>query len=144
VILPDANLLIYAVNESLPQHEVARAWLEETLSGNESVAMPWICLLAFLRITTRGDIFAHPLAPERAVGYVDEWLQQPFVRSVVAGENHWAVLRNLLAASGMAANLTTDAHVAALALESGATVYSADNDFKRFAGVLHVNPLASA
>ena len=142
MILPDANLLIYAVNESLPQHAVAHTWLEQALSGNETVGMPWVSLLAFLRITTRGDLFAHPLEPERAISYVDEWLQQPFVRPVVAGDNHWAVLRNLLAASGMAANLTTDAHLAALALENGATVYSADNDFKRFAGVLHFNPLA--
>lgn len=143
MILLDANLLIYAVNASLPQHAVARAWLEETLSGNEAVGMPWVSLLAFLRITTRDDIFAHPLTPEQAVGYVDEWLQQPFVRPVVAGDKHWAVLRNLLEVSGLAANLTTDAHLAALALENGATVYSADNDFKRFAGVHHVNPLAS-
>lgn len=142
MILLDANLLIYAVNETLPQHAAARAWLEAALSGNEAVGLPWVSVLAFLRITTRGDIFAHPLAPEQAVGYVDEWLQQPFVQSVVAGAKHWSVLRNLLEVSGLAGNLTSDAHLAALALENGATVYSADNDFKRFAGVRHINPLA--
>ncbi|MGD8331314.1 MAG: type II toxin-antitoxin system VapC family toxin [Acidobacteriota bacterium] len=142
MILLDANLLIYAVNESLPQHRAARAWLEGVLSGNEAVGLPWVCILAFLRITTRSDIFARPLTPEEAVGYVDAWLQQPFVRPLAADDKHWAVLRNLLAVSGLAGNLTSDAHVAALALESGATVFSADNDFKRFAGVRHVNPLA--
>lgn len=142
MILLDANLLIYAVNESLPQHRAARAWLERVLSGNETVGLPWVCILAFLRITTRSDIFARPLAPEDAVSYVDAWLQQPFVHPVAAGGEHWAVLRNLLAVSGLAGNLTSDAHVAALALENGATVFSADNDFKRFAGVRHVNPLA--
>lgn len=142
MILLDANLLIYAVNETLPQHTAARAWLEEALSGNDAVGLPWVSILAFLRITTRADIFPHPLTAEQAMGYVDEWLQQPFVQPVVAGDKHWSVLRNLLEVSGLAGNLTSDAHLAALALENGATVYSADNDFKRFAGVRHINPLA--
>ena len=142
MILVDANLLIYAVNSELPPHRAARAWLETTLSGSEAVGLPWVTILAFLRITTRGDIFANQLAPEQALSYVDSWLEQPFVRPIAPGANHWAILRNLLEASGVAGNLTSDAHLAALAVENGATVFSADNDFKRFAGVLHVNPLS--
>lgn len=142
MILLDANLLIYAVNSDLPPHRKARAWLEATLSENETVGLPWVTILAFLRITTRGDVFAHPLTPERGLAFVDGWLAQPCVRPIAPGENHWAILRNLLEASGLGGNLTSDAHLAALAVENGATVLSADNDFKRFVGVRHVNPLA--
>jgi len=84
-----------------------------------------------------------PLSSEQALAYVDSWLHQPYVAMVGSGEEHWPILRGLLLSSRVAGNLTSDAHVAALALEQGATVYSADNDFKRFAGIKHVDPLSS-
>lgn len=141
MILVDANLLIYAVNRSSAHHRPARRWLEDTLSGTTPVGLPWICLLAFLRITTRPGILAQALMPNDAIGFVDSWLGQPYVDVVTPGSNHWPILRNLLHTSGTSGNLTSDAHVAALAIEYGATVYSADHDFKRFPGVTHVNPL---
>ena len=141
MILIDANLLIYAVNSELPRHPDARDWLERTLSSTEPVGLAWVVILAFLRITTRGDIFERPLSAEQALGYVDEWLGRPFVDPVAPAGKHWEILRNLLHLSGTAGNLTSDAHLAALAMENGATVYSADNDFRRFAGLKHVNPL---
>lgn len=141
MILIDANLLIYSVNLDSPHHGQARGWLEKTLSGSTFVGLPWICLLAFLRITTRPGIFARPLHADEAIGFVASWLDQPFVDSVAPGDGHWPILRNLLRATGTSGNLTSDAHVAALAIERGATVCSADHDFKRFPGVNHVNPL---
>jgi len=141
MILVDANLLLYAVNEDLPQHDGARRWLENVLSGRESVGLPWVVILAFLRLTTNGRVFERPLPVDQAMAYVDEWLSLPVVRPVVPGPGHWLVLRALLEMAGTAGNLTTDAHIAALAIEHGYTIYSADNDFKRFVGVLHVNPL---
>jgi len=141
VILVDANLLIYAVNNELPQHAAARRWLETLLSGREPVGLAWVVILAFLRITTRGDLFEQPLSNEQALGYVDEWLRQPCVKAVAPADKHWGILRNLLHLAGTAGNLTSDAHLAALAIENGAAVYSADNDFKRFAGLKHINPL---
>jgi toxin-antitoxin system PIN domain toxin len=141
VILIDANLLIYAVNLDAHHHQRARGWLEDTLSGATSVGLPWICLLAFLRVTTRPGILARPLRAEQALGFVASWLDQPFVAPVAPGRGHWPILRNLLRWTGTAGNLTSDAHVAALAIEYGAAVYSADHDFKRFPGVDHVNPL---
>ena len=141
MILIDANLLIYAVNLDSHHHRGARRWLEETLSGATSVGLPWICLLAFLRITTRPGILARPLKSDEATSFVESWLSQPFVDPVVPGSGHWPILRNLLRSTGTSGNLTSDAHVAALAIEHGATVYSADHDFNRFAGVDHVNPL---
>lgn len=144
MILVDANLLIYAVNRDLPMHEQARRWLEKTLSGQVVMGIPLVAVLAFLRICTHPRVFARPLAPAAAIAYLDEWLAQPVVRLAVPGPGHWAVLRNLLGQTGMAGNLTTDAHIAAMALEQGYAVYSADNDFRRFPGVRHINPLAGS
>jgi len=142
VILVDANLLIYAVDRDSPHHAPARRWLEETLSGSESVGLPWIAALAFIRITTHPAVMRKPLSAESAIGYVDGWLSQPYVKAIGPGEQHWQILRNLLLVSGSAGNLTSDAHLAALAIEHGATVASADSDFRRFAGVTHLSPLA--
>jgi toxin-antitoxin system PIN domain toxin len=144
VILVDANLLIYAVNADSAHHAAARHWLESNLSTTTEVGFSWIVLLAFLRITTRKGIFASPLTSEEAVAYVDDWLDQPFARVVVPGERHWSILRHLLAATGSAGNLTSDAHLAALAIEQRASVASTDADFRRFRGVEYVNPLEGA
>lgn len=141
MILVDANLLIYAVNQDLPQHQAARAWWESVLSDGISVGIPWVAILAFVRICTNGRVFSNPLPTEAALGYVSEWLEIPTVKAVAPGRNHWPILRNLLVQSGTVGNLTTDAHIAALALEQGYTVCSADNDFKRFSGLRCVNPL---
>jgi hypothetical protein len=142
VILVDANLLIYAVDADAPQHPRARRWLEDTLSGTTRVGLPWLVLLAFLRVTTREGILVRSLTPGQALAYVDSWLAQPNVEPVGPGPTHWRVLRNLLRSTGTAGNLTSDAHLAALAIEYGAGLCSTDNDFKRFPGVDHVNPLA--
>src|SRR5207249_10516207 len=114
--------------------------LEETLSGDNWVGLPWIVILAFIRLTTRSGIVRNPLLPDQALAFVDSWLRQPYVTPVGPGEHHWPILSNLLRASGTAGNLTSDAHVAALALEYGGSVVSADGDFRRFSGVTHVNP----
>jgi uncharacterized protein len=143
VILVDANLLTYAVDADAPHHRKARRWFEDTISGHERVGLPWVVLLAFLRITTREGILQRPLPARAALAYVDEWLSHPNVEPVGPGPRHWLLLRNLLKTTGMAGNLTSDAHLAALAIERGAPVYSTDHDFGRFPGVEHVNPLAA-
>lgn len=139
--LVDANLLIYAVNRDAPHHRTARRWFERAVSDSESIGIAWIVMLAFLRITTRPGILQHPLEQEAAIGYVDEWLALPNVELVVPGDAHWRILSSLLRSSGTLGNLTSDAHLAALALEVGADIYSADYDFQRFQGINHVNPL---
>ena len=141
MILVDANLLIYAVDADSPHHAKARAWLEQTLSGTTRVGLAWVVVLAFLRLTTHPAVMRRPVSVDRALRYVDEWLGQPFVESVGPGENHWPLLRTLLAATGSAGNLTSDAHLAALALENGAEICSTDRDFGRFPGVRQLNPL---
>ena len=141
MILVDANLLIYAIDADAPPHHAARSWLEETLSGTTRIGLALVVLLAFVRITTRSGVFRNPLSPEEALAYVDSWLGQPSVVIASPGDKHWSIFRNLVLATGTAGNLTSDAHLAALAIESGSEVYSADNDFKRFPGVVHINPL---
>lgn len=141
MILPDANLLIYAVNRDAPHHPQARHWLEQTLSGHESVGLAWIVVLAFLRITTHPRVFDRPLAAEQALDYVEGWLSQPYVRPVTPGEKHWLILSRLLRASGSAGNLTSDAHLAAISIEQGGVIHSADHDFRRFDGLEYVNPM---
>ena len=139
--LVDANLLIYAVNSYSPHHERSRQWLESALSGTEPIGLTWGVLLAFLRVTTRRGILERPLTVEDAIAYIDSWLQQPPVELVVPGPNHWSILRTLMTASGTAGNLTSDAHLAAHALEGGWTLVSTDNDFRRFSGLAVLNPV---
>lgn len=141
MILVDANLLIYAVNRDAAQHAAARAWWEEVLSGTTPVGLPWLVLLAFLRLSTNGRVVHSPASTDQALDYVREWLAQPYVTPLNPGESHWLILSRLLVDSGAAGNLTSDAHIAAIAIEHGYVVYSADNDFKRFQGIRHVNPL---
>ncbi|MDP9408755.1 MAG: type II toxin-antitoxin system VapC family toxin [Actinomycetota bacterium] len=139
--LLDVNLLLYAVDASAPGHHRAKEWLEEVLSSGETVALPWVVLLAFVRLTTRAALFAHPLTADEALDIVDGWLALPNTTVVHPGPRHAALLRELLAPFGTAGNLTTDAHLAALAREHGATLCSRDADFSRFPGVRWLDPL---
>lgn len=139
--LIDVNLLIYAYDTEAPSHTAARRWLEQELSGVETIALPWVVLLGFIRITTRRAAFANPFSPAHAPDVVDQWLAQPCTTVIHPTERHPAILRDLIAATGTAGNLTTDAHLAALAIEHGAQLCSADNDFSRFPGLRWINPL---
>jgi len=141
MILVDANLLIYAIDRESVHHANAHAWIEQILSGTTPVGLAWIVVLAFLRITTHRWVTRNALSMERAIAYVDSWLAIPHVSLVFPGEQHWPILRNLLQANDLTGNLTSDAHLAALAIEYGATVFTTDNDFQRFAGVSVTNPL---
>ncbi len=137
----DVNLLLYAVDETSAHHPRAKPWLETALSGTETVGLSWQVLLAFVRLTTRAAIFAHPLTAPEALDVIDGWLEQPVVTVVHPGRRHPAILRELLTAVGTAGNLVPDAHLAALAVEHGAELCSRDGDFARFPGVRWVDPL---
>jgi hypothetical protein len=141
VKLPDVNLLLYAYNSESPRQTAARDWLEDTLSGTETVALGWAVIVGFVRIATNPAIFARPWQADDALDLVDSWLAQPAATVVNPTDRHAGVLRDLLTPLGAAGNLTSDAHLAALAVEHGATLYSCDNDFSRFAGLRWVDPL---
>lgn len=108
------------------------------------VGLAWIVVLAFVRISTHPRVYDRPLSTEAAVGYINEWLAVPGVSLIAPMPRHWNTLQPLIIQSGTGGNLTSDAHLAALAMEQGATLYSADNDFKHFSGLIHVNPLVSS
>ena len=139
--LPDVNLLLYAADESSVYYKPASSWLETVLSGAETVAFTWAALLGFIRVSTNPAIFEQPREAEEALDLVDGWLAQPCSTLVHPTDRHAAVLRDLLAPLGAAGNLTSDAHLAALAIEHGATLYSGDNDFSRFPGLRWIDPL---
>ena len=141
MIVVDANLLIYAVNKDAPLHRKAKRWLEATLSGKETVGLPWNVLLAFLRLTTRAGIFSSPLTVEAAFDFVDAWLRQPVVVTIEPTAQHFRVLRDLLAPLGAGGNLTSDAHLAALAIQHGAELCTCDGDFARFPRLRWRHPL---
>jgi hypothetical protein len=142
VKLPDVNLLLYAADETSVHHEPALEWIEVTLSGTETVALAWLALIGFVRLSTNPRSFHSPWGVGKALDVVDGWLAQPAATVVDPTDRHAAVLRDLLTPLGAAGNLTSDAHLAALAIEHGATLYSSDNDFSRFAGLRWVNPLS--
>ncbi len=141
MILLDANILLHAVNRDAPLHRQAKRWLEKAISGSESVALCWIVILAFLRLTTRPGLFQRPLKVAAALEIVEAWLRQPSVVVVHPGPRHLALLRELLLEGGTGGNLTTDAALAALAIEHGASLCSCDRDFGRFRRLKWMNPL---
>ena len=136
----DVNVLIYAVNTDAPAHATIKRWWESAVADTEPVGLAWVVVLAFLRIITNPRVMPRPLAVEDAVSLLDEWFSLPGVVAVEPGERHWGILKELLADLGAAANLTTDAHLAAIAIENGARLYSTDNDFSRFRGLRWTNP----
>ena len=140
VVIVDANVLLYAVNQASTNHERSRSWLDASLGGKESVGFAWVAMLAFIRISTNASIFQSPLSTEEAVGQVEDWLAAPGAVVAQPTPRHAGILRGLLADTGTAGNLTTDAHLAALALEHKAAIVSYDRDFGRFAGVQHRLP----
>jgi toxin-antitoxin system PIN domain toxin len=141
VKVPDVNLLIYALDTTSVRHEAARTWLDSTLSATEEVGFAWIVLLAVLRLTTRAAVFADPLRPEEALDIIDGWLAQPCASVIQPTSRHPAILRGLLTPLGTGGNLTSDAHLAALAIEHGGVLCSCDTDFSRFPGLTWLDPL---
>jgi toxin-antitoxin system PIN domain toxin len=141
MIVLDTNLLIYAVNQDAQLHLKAKTWLEATMSGSETVGLSWHVILAFLRLTTRHGLFSRPIAVRSAFDLIESWLEQPSVITIHPGPGHVQVLREFLESLGAGGNLTSDAHLAALAIENQAELCSADNDFGRFPRLRWRNPL---
>ena len=141
MIIPDVNLLVYAYNRRNPLHEPAGRWWEGLVNGTERVGVPWVVSTGFVRLMTHPRVVERPAAPEQAVDYVREWFRFPHITPLNPGAEHLMLFRKALAAAGVGANLVTDAHVAALAIEHQAEVHSNDMDFGRFPGLRWRNPL---
>lgn len=141
MIMPDVNLLIHAYNSESPVHPAARAWWEELLNGTQPVALAWVVMLGFIRIGTHRQVLANPIPVATACGHVRTWLARPYVSRIEPGDRHAEILFSLLEGLGTAGNLTTDAHLAALAIEHQSELHSTDADFARFSGLRWINPL---
>jgi toxin-antitoxin system PIN domain toxin len=143
-VIVDANLLLFAVDATAPQHAPALAWLSQQLGGSRRVGLPWESLTAFVRIATHPRAVTRPLRPADAWRFIDDWLAAPTVWTPGPTDQHAAVLGDLVRRYRLAGNLIPDAHLAAIAIEHGLTICSADTDFARFTEVEWVNPVAGA
>ena len=143
MIVPDLNLLVYTYNSDAPQHTAARRWWEASLSGSTSVGLSWAVLMGYVRLMTSRAVLLDPLSPAEAASDIREWLDQPQVQILVPGPRHLDVFAGLAEATGTAGHLTTDLHLAALAIENQAELHSNDTDFGRFPGLRWHNPLRS-
>ena len=140
MILPDVNVLVHAHNADSVVHSRARRWWDDCLSGPEGVGLAWAALLGFIRLTTNRKIVAAPLRVNDVMRRIESWLDLPHVHLVQPSDSHFVRLRTELERLGTAGNLTTDAHLAVLAMERGYVLYSTDADFARFPGLRWTNP----
>ena len=141
MILPDINLLVYAHDETSRHHEKARRWWENRLNGSQAIGLSWVVVLGFIRLLTNPRIFQNPYSVSEILAVVGTWLEQPHVRIINPSGHHFALLSELILSIGTAGNLTTDAHLAALAMERGLILRTTDADFARFQGLKWENPI---
>jgi uncharacterized protein len=141
LIVLDANVLLYAYDDTSTHHAVARRWLSETLSGPELVGLPWQSVWAFLRIGTDSRILSKCLTMETAMNLVQLWTDRKQVQMLAPGERHWKLLRQMLSDGGVRGSHTTDAALAALTIEHGGILHTTDRGFARYPGLRFLNPL---
>jgi uncharacterized protein len=142
MIVPDINLLLYAYVDVFPLHEPARSWWNGVVEHGEEVGIPPPVLFGFIRIATDRRIFVPPMDLQNATAIVEEWLSLPGIRMLRPGAQHVKIAFDLLRVAGYSRDLTTDAQIAAYALENGAIVHTRDADFSRFPEVRYIDPLA--
>jgi uncharacterized protein len=143
VIVVDANLLIYSYDVKSEDHKKSAAWLEEILSGTDAVGLPWPCICAFVRVVTNRRLAGMGVAVKDALGAVEEWLQSPNTQILVPGDQHWAMFRQMVFEGQASGALVSDAEIAALTIEYGGVLHTADRDFARFPGLRWVNPIGT-
>jgi toxin-antitoxin system PIN domain toxin len=141
MILPDVNLLIYAHNEAVKQHSAALVWWSDLLNREQPIGLPWAVVFGFVRLVTHPAVLVEPIPAEQALSCVRGWLTREHVRILEPGPRHLEIVEQLFAATGVAGRLTTDTHLAALAIEHQAELHTNDLDFTRFPGLRHCNPL---
>jgi uncharacterized protein len=142
LILIDANILIYAYSSSSPHHLLAKDWLEDAINQRLEIGLPWVVLLAFMRIMTSKLPFKITYSREEVIQVIDDLLTQSNVTVLEPSGNHWSVLKNTLVTGQVSRNLFNDAHLAALSIEHEATICSTDLDFSRFDGLRLINPIS--
>lgn len=141
MIIPDINLLVYAYNSDAPFHDQSRVWLEGCLSGRTQIGLPWVVMLGFVRIMSSAAVLTDPMEPVEAIEHTRSWLARSQTQIVNPGPRHLEILAELMREARASGRLTTDAHLAALAVETQSELHSNDLDFARFPGLRWSNPL---
>jgi len=141
MIVPDLNLLVYAIDATFPQHALAHRWWQDCLNGDEPIGLCDVVSFGFLRLTTRRGVFANPLPVDTAVALIEQWQSLPHVESLALCERSPAQVLRWMRELGVAGNLSTDLQIAAIAHRDRATVYSNDTDFLRIPALSVCNPL---
>ena len=142
MIVLDANILLYAYDSDSDQHAKARAWVEQAFSGASPVGLPWQTVTAFVRIVTNPRLSGKRFTPADVIEIVDQWVNQPNLRLLGPGDNHWSFLRQMIMDGQARGPLVTDAQLAAITIEYGGVLHTTDRDFSRFPGLRWKNPLA--
>ncbi len=143
MIVLDVNLLMYSYLRASPFHRVASRWFESVLSGSEQVGIPLHSVSGFIRITTHPRFSIGAVDLTTALSAVDSWLAEPNVNLLYPAEQHWPILRKMLIKGQALGDMSSDAHLAAITMENGGTLYTTDRDFARFPGLRWTNPLAA-
>ena len=141
MIVLDANILLYAYERNSAHHSTAQPWVEQVFSGPNPVGLPWQTISAFLRIITNPKLTGTRLTAQQAAQIVDLWLEQPNVRTLAPGDDHWRLFRQMIVEGQSSGVLISDAHLAALTIEYGGVLHTTDRDFARFPGLRWTNPL---
>jgi toxin-antitoxin system PIN domain toxin len=141
VIVLDASILLYAYDRESEKHAKARAWVEEVFSDGSPVGLPWQTISAFMRIVTNPRLAGKRFTAGEVIEIVNEWVEQPNIRLLGPGENHWSYLRQMMVEGDARGPLVTDAQLAALTIENGGVLHTTDRDFSRFPGLRWKNPL---
>lgn len=141
MLIPDINLLIYAYNETASKHKEAKKWWESSITQGELIAIPWVVINGFIRLTTHPRVFESPLKPKKSFSTIESWFNFPNVQTINPGHDHLSIIKQLLIREGVGGNLVTDAHLAAIAIEHQCELHSNDSDFGRFPGLRWVNPI---
>ena len=141
MIVLDANILLYAYDSASSHHSKARAWVERVFSAAAPIGLPWQTVTAFLRIMTNPRLPGERFSTQEAVQVVDRWLEQPNIRLLAPGDDHWPLFRQMVVEGQASGPLITDAHLAALTIEYGGVLHTTDRDFARFPGLRWTNPL---
>jgi uncharacterized protein len=142
VIVLDANILLYAYDSASSLHTPARSWIERVFSGTDAIGLPWQTAGAFLRIMTNARLPGERFSLKEAVQIVNRWLEQPNLRLLAPGDDHWTFLRQMMVEGQASGLLVTDAQLAALTIEYGGVLHTTDRDFARFPGLRWKNPLS--
>lgn len=139
--LLDVNVLLYAYDKDAPNHLAAAQWIKHLFGGSETIGLPWITLWAFVRISTNSRVLNNPKTAHEAFQIVREWLALPGVVVVQPGPRHRELVERLVIDNRAAGPLTTEAALAAMAIEHGATLASTDRHFSRFPDLRWFNPI---